>query len=433
MALLILVTLLIILLACGLEIAISLGFVGLFGLFYWQSGLQALGAMGEIAWDVCTSFTLMAIPLFIFMSTILIESGISNGLYNAIAKWFRWLPGGMAVASEVACSIFSAVSGSSLATAAAIGRTAIPEMENRGYDRRLSAGCVAAGGTLGLLIPPSTAFIIYGTIMETSIGQLFIAGIIPGVLLTLVFILYIVLKALINPASAPKDTSALSWKERFVALKDLLPVFILLTVVLGVIYTGFATPTEAAGIGAFGSLLIAATYKLLNIRIIKKSLELAIRTSSMIFLILIGALILSRIVTFLNIPQAFIEFLNTLNISPWVVFFWVCVLYFVMGCMLDAISIMTITLPIIGPMIINLGFDPIWFGVVMVLLIEVGLITPPIGLNLFVIHGIVDETGGSFEDVVIGSIPFVILLILFIVLISFFPKLATWLPGLMIS
>ncbi|MCF8106082.1 MAG: TRAP transporter large permease [Desulfohalobiaceae bacterium] len=431
--LLILVALLFFFLATGLEIAFSLGLAGMIGLFCWQNGFHALSAVGEIAWDVCTSFTLMAIPLFIFMGAILIESGMSNGLYTSISKWLRWLPGGLAVASQIACAIFAAVSGSSLATAGAIGRVAIPEMEARGYQRKLSAGCIAAGGTMGLLIPPSTAFIIYGTIMETSIGQLFIAGVVPGILLAALFSGFIIIYSILDPSIAPRDTQRVGFGEKIASLKQTFPIICLIILVLGGIYSGFATPTEAAGIGAFGSLVITALYRKLDYTALKNSLLLAVRTSAMIFMILIGALILSRIVTFLHIPQAFISFLDGMDISPWVVFTLVCLLYYVLGSMLDAISIMTITLPIIGPMVITLGFDPIWFGVVMVLLIEVGLITPPIGLNLFVIHGITYERGGSFQDIVFGSLPFVVLLTIFIVIVCYFPGIALWLPNLMIS
>lgn len=431
MALSVLIAILFVLLASGLEIAFALGLTGIFGLIVWQGGFHALSAVGEITWDVCTNFTLMSIPLFVLMSAILIESGISNGLYRAVSIWIRWLPGGLAVASEIACAIFAAVSGSSIATAAAIGRIAIPEMLDRGYESRLTAGCIAAGGTLGLMIPPSTGFIIYGSMMETSIGQLFIAGIIPGLFLAGMFIIYIIGYAVLNPAVAPRQTETVSLNEKISSLKETVPIIILIGLVLGSIYTGLATPTEAAGIGASGGLLIAALYGRLNYSVVLASLYQAMRTSAMIFLILIGALILSRIATFLHIPQAFTEYVSGSGVSRWVVFLLVCILYYLLGCILDAISIMTITLPIIGPMIISLGFDPIWFGVVMVVLIEVGLITPPVGLNLFVIHGIISSRGGTLQEVVMGSLPFVVIMTMFLVILCFFPELATWLPKMM--
>jgi C4-dicarboxylate transporter, DctM subunit len=430
--LLILIILLFVFLASGLEIAFSLGLVGLIGLFFWQRGLTALVAMGEIAWDVSTSFTLMAVPLFIFMGAILIESEISSGLYRAVAKWLYKIPGGLAVSSQVACSIFAAVSGSSTATAAGIGMISIPEMEKRGYERKIVVGSICAGGTLGILIPPSIALIIYGTIMETSIGQLFIAGIIPGIILVLAFSVMIVIRVMLKPSLAPRSEMKVSWKERFISLKEVLPIVILILLIIGGIYGGIVTPTEAAGVGAFGSLAIAAIYRRLNFGIIKNSLLLAIRTTSMIFLILIGALILSRIVAFLNIPNVFTETLLTLGLSPWTIFLFVCILYLIMGCLLDAISMMMITLPVIGPMMVALGFDPIWFGIIMVVLIEMGLITPPIGLNLFVVHGLL-EKGARFEHVALGSVPFVVLMAGGLVLFVLFPNIVLFLPNLMVA
>jgi tripartite ATP-independent transporter DctM subunit len=429
--LIILVILLFVFLASGLEIAFSLGLVGVIGLFFWQNGLNALVAMGEISWDVTTSFTLMAVPLFIFMSAVLIESGVSTGLYNAVAKWLYRLPGGLAVASQVACSLFAAVSGSSTATAAAIGMVSIPEMQKRGYEQKIVVGSICAGGTLGILIPPSIALIIYGTIMETSIGQLFVAGIIPGIVLALMFSGYIIVRVILKPSTAPRSEVKVSWKERFTVLMGVIPILSLIVLVLGGIYAGIFTPTEAAGVGAFGSVVIAAICRRLNFVVMKRSLLVAVHTTSMIFLIIIGALILSRIVAFLNIPQAFTHVLFKLGLSRWTIFLLVCLLYLIMGCLLDAISMMMITLPVIGPMIVALGFDPVWFGIVMVVLIEMGLITPPVGLNLFVVHGLVEK--GRFEIVALGSVPFVLLMAIGIVLLVFFPNLALWLPNLMIA
>jgi C4-dicarboxylate transporter DctM subunit len=429
--LIILVILVFIFLASGLEIAFSLGLVGVIGLFFWQNGLKALVAMGAIAWDVCTSFTLMAVPLFIFMSCLLIETGVSSGLYGAVSKWLYRLPGGLAVASQIACSIFAAVSGSSTATAAAIGIISIPEMEKRGYERKIVVGSVCAGGTLGILIPPSIAMIIYGTIMETSVARLFIAGIIPGIILVLMFSGYIILRVFLKPSIAPRTVAEVTWKERFNALKEVIAIVSLILLILGGIYTGIVTPTEAAGVGAFGSLIIAIIYRKLDFSVMKKSLLVAVNTTSMIFLIVIGALILSRIVAFLNLPQLFTITLREWGLSPWGIFTLVCILYLIMGCLMDAISIMMITLPVIGPMLMELGFDPVWFGVVMVVLIEMGLITPPVGLNLFVVHGLIEK--GRFEEIFMGSFPFVLLMAIALVLFIFFPNLALWLPSMMMT
>jgi C4-dicarboxylate transporter DctM subunit len=426
---LILVILLFLFLGSGLEIAFALGLTGAIGLLLWTKDLNSLVAMGEIAWHVTTSYTLLAVPLFIFMGSILVESKASAGLYEAAAKLFSRLPGGLAVASEAACAIFAAVTGSSTACAAAIGMIAIPEMEKRGYNRNLIAGSICAGGTLGILIPPSIAFIIYGTIMETSIGQLYIAGVIPGIILASLFMLYVILLVKLRPSMAPFNEAKVSWNERLTALKRTIPILAILVLVLGGMFEGIFTPTEAAGIGASGSIVAAIVCRNMNFNVLRKSLLSSILTTSMIFMIIIGAQILSRIVALLDIPQTFTTFLLQGGLSRWIIFLLVSILYLIMGCLLDGVSMMVITLPVIGPMMVELGFDPVWFGVVMVVLIELGLITPPVGLNLYVVFGLIKQA--RFEELALSIVPFVFIMAILISFLVFFPSLALWLPGLM--
>lgn len=423
----ILAIMLIITLAFGLELGFSMGIVGTIGLFFWHNGLGSLVALGDISWDVGTSYALNAVPLFIFMSSILIESGFSSDLYSAIVKWFNRIPGGLAVASQVACSIFAAISGSSVATAYAIGLIAIPEMKKRGYKLTLSAGSICAGGTLGILIPPSIPMIIYGAMMDVSIGKLFIAGIIPGLILALVFITYIFVSVTLRPSLAPTVGLGTSWRERFLALKDVLPIVGVIIMVLGGIYGGITTPTEAAALGVSGSLTTAVAYRRLNFTVLKKSVLTAVYSMGMIFPIIIGALIFAHIVAYLHIPQAFTDLLIGLKLSRWMVFTLVCFLYIILGCFMETIAILVITIPIIGPMLVSLGFDPLWFGVIMVILIEMGLITPPVGLNLFVVQDILEDDK-SFEKVSQGAAPFVLLMAIMLTILVLFPKLVLWLP-----
>jgi C4-dicarboxylate transporter DctM subunit len=431
MAILSVLTILLVLgLALGLEIAFAMGVVGTIGLFVWHFGLMSLVALGDISWDVGTSYALNAVPLYILMSTILTESGLSNDLYTGISKWFNRVPGGLAVASQISCSVFAAISGSSVATAYAIGIIAIPEMKKRGYDSKLVGGCLCAGGTLGILIPPSIPMIIYGSLMDQSIGKLFVAGVLPGIILASTFIVYIVVRVLMNPSLAPPIPGQIPWAERVVALKDAVPIVVLVVAVLGGIYTGITTPTEAAAIGVVGSVLVAALMRRLSWRVVQRSIMTAVYSMGMIFAIIIGALVFAHIVSYLHISQAFTAWLLGLDLSRWTIFAAICVLYIMLGCFMETIAILVITIPIIGPMLVSLGFDPIWFGIIMVVLIEMGLVTPPVGLNLYVVQDILHEQQ-SLEKVIRGVTPFVVLMGLMLFILSVFPQLVLWLPGRM--
>lgn len=426
----ILTILLIVGLALGLEIAFTMGIVGAIGLFFWRFGVMSLVAISEISWDVGTSYVLNAVPLYILMSSILTETGLSTDLYTGISKWFNRIPGGLAVASTISCSVFAAISGSSVATAYAIGIIAIPEMKKQGYDSKLASGCLCAGGTLGILIPPSIPMIIYGSLMSQSIGKLFIAGVIPGIIMSLTFIIYIMIRVMLKPSLAPGLSAEVTWLERVVALKGAVPIVLLVIGVLGGIYTGITTPTEAAAIGVAGSVIVAGVTRRLNWTVVKRSLMASVYSMGMIFVIIIGALVFAHIVSYLHIPQAFTEWLLSLNVSRWTIFIAVCILYIILGCFMETIAILVITIPIIGPMLVSLGFDPVWFGIIMVVLIEMGLVTPPVGLNLYVIHDIMKEEQ-SLEKVIKGVTPFVFLMGLMLIILSIFPQLVLWLPGRM--
>jgi C4-dicarboxylate transporter DctM subunit len=422
-----LVILVLLLLIAGVEIAVVLGFVGLMGLLYYR-GFDSLVIFGNITWSHSAEFTLLAVPLFILMGTILMHSGVSRKLYDTLVNWLHWLPGNLAIATIVGCGIFAALSGSSTATAATIGMVAIPEMLRWGYDRRLVAGVVAAGGTIGVLIPPSVPMIIYGSMLDQSVGQLFTAGIIPGILMTLLFVVYILFVSSFHPMLAPKVEIQVTWGERLRSLLNLIPLLILMFLVIGTIYSGVATPTESAAIGALGSILIAWMNKSLTLSMFKKALLDTVSVTGMIMFIVLGALVLSSVITFLKVPQSIAILLNTLQLSPWMTFVIVCFVYVVLGVFLEAIAMLAITLPILGVMMLMLGFDGIWLGIVLVVLIEMGLITPPVGMNLFVVQGTMKDI--DFADLVRGVLPFILIIVLMVILLTLFPDLALWLPNL---
>jgi C4-dicarboxylate transporter DctM subunit len=415
--------------ALGLEIALSLGLVGLVGLLIMKGWTVGLGVVGSVAWSNATSFTFVAVPLFVFMSAILLHSGIGRSLYAAVAQWVGFLPGGLAVASVFACTIFAAVSGSSVATCATIGLIAIPEMERRGYHRPLIYGSLAAGGTLGILIPPSIPMIIYGVMTETSVGQLYMAGVVPGVLLALLFSAFVVAYALVWPAAAPRgDEGRVSWAERLRSLSDVGPVALLIVVVLGSMYIGIVTPTEAAALGAAVSLALAVLLGGLNRKGLVHAFHETVRTTSMVMLIVICASIFSHVIALLGAPRALLNAITGLDLPPWAVFAMIFVFLIAVAYALEELSVMIILLPILFPLVTGLGFDPVWFGIVMVIWLEMGFITPPVGLNLFVIQGV---ARGSMRDIAVGATPFVLLMVLAVAILFLFPGLALWLPAQM--
>jgi C4-dicarboxylate transporter, DctM subunit len=425
-----LIALMFLLLAMGLEISISMGIVGVIGLLYLKGWTVGLGVVGSIAWSNATSFSFIAVPLFVFMSGILLHSGIGKGLFTAVARWVGFLPGGLAVASIFSCAIFAAVSGSSVATAATIGMIAIPEMERRGYARPLIIGSLAAGGTLGILIPPSIPMIIYGVMTETSVGHLYMAGIIPGIVLSLMFAVYVIGYAMIWPHSAPRVAEDRgSFRSKLRSFQEVAPVAILIFVVLGSMYLGIVTPTEAAALGTVVSLVLARVSGDLTWRTLNQAFQETVRTTSMVMLIIVFAAIFSHVIALIGAPKALLATVMTLGLPKWALFSVIFAFLLVIAYALEELSVMIILLPILFPLITGLGFDPVWFGVIMVVWLEIGFITPPVGLNLFVIQGLMPGTGA--REVTVGTTPYVVIMILLVIMLFAFPDLALWLPGQM--
>jgi len=422
-----LILLLILLLALGTPISFGLGFLGLAGIVCFLD-LGNLYQIAEIAATTGTNLFMITLPLFILMAEIVSFSGIGDDIYTAAHDWLSWLPGGLAISSIVTCTGFAAISGSSPATAATIGLVSIPEMIKRGYNRRLAVGSIAVGGTLGILIPPSITMIIYGFITEVSIGKLFIAGIIPGLILAFILCLSIALAVKARPGLAPA-TKGVSWSKRFSSLKRVWAFLFLAISIIGSIYAGIATPTESAAIGATLSLGIAIIYRRLTVNAMHEALKRTVAVTSMIMFLVIGGNVLAFLLSSLGIPQFVTEGIISLNISKWSVMIIINIILLLMGCLLDPMAIMVISLPILFPIVTQLGFDPVWFGIVVTINVEMGMITPPVGLNLFILKGSVPNI--TMKDIVGGAAPFLFLLVIGLMIIMFFPSLATWLPGRM--
>jgi len=381
-----------------------------------------LAQLPIIGYKSLDDFVLTAVPMYILMSQILLTGKVGNDLFELANKWLRHLPGGLGIATVMACAVFAAITGSSVACAVTIGAIAIPEMLARGYDRPLVLGAVAAGGTLGILIPPSIPMILYGAITDESIGKLFMSGVVPGVIMTLMFTAIVVYRS----RNLQREAAA-TWDERISALKKSIWGLFLPIIVVGGIYTGIFTPTEAAGIGTVYSLFITfCVYRTLTLKDMPGILNDTIKTTCMIFAIMIGASLFGFVLTILDAPQALTNYVAGLETSRWVVFIAINCLLLFLGCILESVSIIFITLPILFPLILSLGFDPIWFNVVMLLNLELALITPPVGMNLFVLQGISPDS--KMTDIVKGVIPFGLAMFVLIFILCLFPELATWLP-----
>jgi tripartite ATP-independent transporter DctM subunit len=417
------------LLLIGQWIALALASVGVLVLFL-SKGAMGLQVLSSVAWNNSANYILIAVPMFLLMGEVILRSGVSTYFYRGVVVLLRWLPGGLLHANIMSCAIFSAVSGSSVATAASVGTVAIPELKRHNYEPKMIYGSLAAGGTLGILIPPSIVMVLYGALVEESIAKLFMAGIIPGLLMASIFMIYIAIRLLVNPrlGGRPSDR-AKEPVEPWQSVIHVLPVFSLLAVVLGGIYTGFATPTEAAAVGAAGAFLLAALYGSLTMPVIKDSVMSTVKTTCMVTFIIIGAQILSTALTYSGLSRSISEWVLSLGLSKWEFFAVIVVLYIFLGFFIDGISMIYMTLPVLLPLIKTFGFDLIWFGIVLTILIELGQITPPVGLNLFTIHGI--SGGASFAEVALGSLPYVFLMLAMILLLAFIPDLALWLPTTM--
>ena len=412
-----------VLLFAGVWIAISLSAAGIIGIMMVKPAL--LGGLESVVWNTVDNFVLTSVPLFLFMGTVILHSGISTRFYRSLALWMNRVPGGLAQTNILACSIFAALCGSSVATAASIGAIAIPEMQRRGYGVRPMTGTLAAGGTLGILIPPSIPLIIYGSTVSESVGRLFVAAVIPGLLMAALFMAYLAIHARLRPNEFAPPDAPVPLAVKMAGLRDVLPLVLLAALIFGGIYAGIMTPTEAAGIGAVGAVVIAGLYGGLTMDVIKRSLLDTLRTNAMILLIIIGAQIMSFALVSAGIPRAIVASIQAINASPQVVLLLVCVMYLVLGCLVDALSLMLLTLPVVFPVMMAAGYDPLWFGIVLVILLEIGLITPPVGMNLFVIQGLAKTTLGNVGW---GSLPYVLLMLFGVLMLTIFPQIALWLP-----
>ncbi len=384
-------------------------------------------ALGDVAWENSIEFLLIAIPLFVLMGEILLRSGIAERMYAAMVQWLSWLPGGLMHSNIGSCALFAATSGSSVATAATIGTVALPEVEKHRYNERLFVGTLAAGGTLGILIPPSINLIIYGLLTDTSVPQLYLAGFLPGLLLALLFMATVIVACLFRRSwgGTPVDTS---WRKRIDSLPHLLPPLGIFLVVVGSIYAGLATPTEAASLGVVASLILAAANRSLNLQMLRLAIEGTMRTTAMVMLIILAAIFLNFTLAAVGLTQALSDFITSLGLTPFQTLLAVIAFYLILGCFMETLSMLLTTTPLIVPIIVGLGYDPVWFGILMMVMLETALITPPIGVNLYVVQGV--RGRGSMNDVIVGALPFVATMFVMIVLLVAFPDIALWLPNL---
>lgn len=415
-----------VLLLSGVWIPFAIGITGLV-LLVAKGGISELNALGLTVWGGTNSFMLTSLPLFVFMAEILIVSGVGQRFYDGLAKLTWRLPGGLLQSNIAGCAMFAAISGSSVATAASIGSVALPQLKSRGYDIRMATGSLAAGGTLGILIPPSGAMILYGTFTETSIVKLFLAGIIPGLLLAAIFMVYIGIRATISPGLTPRDEIKQSWRQVFFEFVKLLPFIGLIGAVLGSMYAGLATPTEAAAIGATAGILISAKWGNFSFRILWDAASRSVGSSCTILLIVAMAFIFSYAINNAQIGTKLADALIAQKLDRVGFLIAIYVMYAILGCIMDSVGMIMITVPLLFPTIVALGIDPIWFGILLVLQVELGQITPPFGINLFVVQGIAKCKLG---DVIIGCIPYFFIFIAYVVLITVYPDIVLWLPKL---
>ncbi|MGB4827403.1 MAG: TRAP transporter large permease [Paracoccaceae bacterium] len=426
------VAILIFLIFFGLPIVFALGIVSVGSLYFANPAL--ILALGQLTWDGLTSFVLGAIPMFIFMGYLLFESGLSKRIYDGIYPLLdRLLPGGLLHSNIVVGAAFAACSGSSLASCATIGTVALPEMEKRGYDRSIAAGSVAAGGTLGILIPPSLSLIVFGAMTDQSIGQLFLGGVIPGILLTAAYMIYIAIRVRLSPhlVSDGVKVEKASWSACFAALGQTWTVVVLFVGVMGSIYAGIATPTESAAIGCVLTFVIAISYRLLSREVLARALAGSVKTTSMVMCIFWAAKLMGIYLTYDQITAQLSAMVLDLGLSPYLNLLVLIVFYLVLGMLMDGLAAMVMTLPLTFPIVMSLGFDPIWYGVLLTMLIEAGLLTPPVGMNLFILQGLRPDY--PFGVLVRGAMPFFLVLLLVIAVIVVFPDLVTYLPRLVFS
>ncbi len=420
------ILLLLVLLALGLPVAAVLGALGVI-LSEFYAMLPITRAIGEVAWTSSTGFLLVSIPLFVMLGEILLRSGLADRMYGAMVHWLSWLPGGLMHANIGACALFAATCGSSAATAATVGTVALPQAAKHGYNERLFLGSLASGGTLGILIPPSINMIVYGALTDTSIPKLYLAGIIPGIMLAGLFMVTIYLICRLRPAWGGTAIRS-SWQQRWQSLGDLVPPLVIFAVVIGSIYSGLATATESAALGVVTALMLVVIRGRLSWALMMAVLEGTMRTTAMIMLIILAAFFLNFVMNAIGLTQQLNRTITGLDLPPYALLLAVVVFYTILGCFMETLSMMVTTLPIVTPVMTAAGFDPVWFGIVVIILIELALITPPVGLNLYVIQGIRER--GSVNDVIVGALPFVVAMFAMIALLALVPDLALLLPRL---
>lgn len=411
-----------------ISIGLSLFLVGFLGVSLITDTKVGLSQLSMASFGTSNNYSLSVIPLFILMGMFLSYSGLGKDLFNAVNKWFGKIRGGLAIATIGASSIFAAISGSSNATTATIARVSIPEMNKYEYKTTFSTAAVAAGGTLGVLIPPSVLLIVYGAITNVPIGPLLIGGLIPGIILALLFIFMIRFQVKLEPSIAPVRAVNISWKEKIVSLKAVWPFLIIFAISIGGIYFGIFTPSEAGGIGAVLAFLVTIIMRRLNLQNLLKSIDESLRLSAMIFLIFIGANLFGSFLALSRIPYHLTNGVVSLEISPYLVLALILLVYFFLGMFLEGIAIMTLTLPIVYPVITTLGFDGLWFGIIIILMINIGVLTPPLGLSVYIISGVVKDV--PIEQIFKGVIPTILVMLVLIVILIIFPEIVTYLPSL---
>ena len=416
-------------LGSGIWVALSMIGVSAIGMMLFTS--RPVGdAMATTIWGTSSSWTLTALPLFVWMGEILFRTKLSENLFKGLSPWMQKLPGGLIHVNVVGCALFAAISGSSAATVATVGKMSIPELRKRNYPEKILLGSLAGSGTLGLLIPPSIILIIYGVAVQESIAKLFIAGIIPGIMIALIFMSYVIIWSLINKKSMPKILEEYSFLEKIKRSKQLLPIIILILAVIGSIYTGIATATEAASLGVVGALILSYFQKSLTLNTFKSSLLGATKTSCMIAFILAGSTFLSLAMGFTGLPRNLALWIQNMDLSPYVLIFVLMIFYIILGMFLDGISAVVLTMAIIEPMIRQAGFDMIWFGIFLVIVVEMAQITPPVGFNLFVLQGMAKKDMGYIAR---SAFPLFLLMVLSVILVVIFPEIALWMPEQMIK
>ncbi|GAA0686452.1 TRAP transporter large permease [Vreelandella titanicae] len=409
----------------GLWVHFAVGAAAL-GYLWLMKGFAGWNALGMVSWGASNSFTLAAIPLFILMAEILLGSGLSGRLYNGIAPFMRRLPGGLLHTNIIGSGIFAAVAGGSAPTAAAMSTVALPALSARGYQKRIIAGSLAAGGTLGILIPPSITMIIYATFTETSIAKLFAAGLVPGILLAGCYSLFIAARSLLNPSLVPRDTTQLRLSDYLKAALDVVPFMILISFVLGSIYSGIATPTEAGAVGVVGAVVIAAAYRRLSLSILRKAISRTLVMSGNVLFIVFISMIFAYATALSGVGEDLVSWVSEADMSPFAFLMILLVTFAILGCFMEGLGMIAIIVPVIFPVLMAMNIDPVWFGVFVVILVELGQLTPPLGIILFVVAS--SDPTVKVEDVVMGVLPFFLIILAFLVLLIWFPDIALWLP-----